>query len=147
MLQRFLLVLWLASLPLTAAAEEPIAPEAVSSPTPTSAPAPAGLGPETVNPGSSTADSATLQPAGNSPLQSTTNDATGLTAPTQNALQAPATDNATLQVLLNDADGVVQGTATEKTSERWGWLLYSILIGLITTLIAFIIRSRRRWNR
>jgi hypothetical protein len=105
----------------------------------------AGLGPDTVAPngGSPTGSSAALQPAGQAPLQSTTNDSTGLTAP-QNALQAPATSSEDLKVLDGEADGAPQDPNESKDS-AWRYLALAFLIFvLVWGFVSW--RERRRSN-
>jgi polyketide cyclase/dehydrase/lipid transport protein len=104
----------------------------------------AGLGPASnsgVDTGGSSADSSTLQPAGTSPLQSSTNASTGLTAPTSNALQAPASDSGTLQVIEGQADGDTHQLGGGSTS-TWTWLWW--LIGIIVVIAIGAVIWRRR---
>jgi Polyketide cyclase / dehydrase and lipid transport len=84
-----------------------------------------------------------LQPAGNNPLQSTTNDSTGLTAPSANTLQAPAPSSEQLQVINNDADGGPQ-SPTSSGPNLWGWLFFTVLFALIAAATAWFMQRRRR---
>lgn len=134
--KRFLLTLVLIFAPLGAAADTVISPDA-----------PTGLGPQTTtsNPGGSNADSAALQPAGFSPLQSTTSDSTGITAPSS-VLQAPATGDDALKVLSGEADGAPQGSADDSGGFPWSWLAFTIVIGLIVAAGSIVLRDRRRFG-
>ena len=94
--------------------------------------------------GGSSADSATLQPAGTSPLQSGASGSNGLTAPNGDALQAPATGNPNLQVIIGDGDGSTHNLAS--SSSPWVILWWSLGIGLLITLgfLLFSIIRRRK---
>lgn len=99
--------------------------------------------------GSSSADSAALQPAGNQPLQSTTNDSTGLTAPTGNQLQAPTTGSeATQQLLLQEADGPIRATgpAPDTATTSWAWLWLALLLALMIAGALVVLRDRKRFR-
>lgn len=147
----FIRLLVIASLALT-----PVATLADDTPTPTDTPAatdtPAPssasylLGPNSLTSGAggSTADSGSLQPAGQSPLQSTTTDATGLTAPNGSALQAPASSDETLKVIMGDADGAPVQVADSSNPSLWGWLGLSVLFGLIVTALSLLARRYPR---
>jgi hypothetical protein len=103
----------------------------------------AGLGPATnsgTSTGSSSADSSTLQPAGTSPLQSTTGASSGLTAPDSNVLQAPASDSDTLQVIEGQADG---GVHQLSGGNSWTWLWWLIAALIVAGGVVFW-RLRRR---
>jgi hypothetical protein len=105
------------------------------------------LGPQTgARTGSSSADSAALQPAGNTPLQSTTNDADGLTAPTQTNLQAPAANSNDLQVLGGEADGGPHSLDDSTSSPIWTWTALIILLALVGGCVNQLIRDRRRFR-
>jgi hypothetical protein len=147
---RPLVLIVFALMPLAAYADDPAptdVPPAVDTPAPTSAPAPvnpaAGLGPAATAPsaGGSTADAGSLQPAAPQPLQATTGDSTGLTAPNSNTLQAPATGNDNLRVLAGEADGSPHQTDSD-TAGHWGWLWWSLGFGIIVAAVAVILR---RW--
>jgi hypothetical protein len=147
MLKRLLLSLALTVvfIPFTASADEMPAPVTVDNPAPTTqqmqpdSSASAGLGPQSSNSvGSSSADSGTLQPAGTSPLQSTTSDSTGLTAPS-NALQAPASSDQTLRVIMGDSDGSPHNLA-ESSSGGWAWLAWTVLLCGIIAVVALSAR-------
>src|SRR2546421_316836 len=89
----------------------------------------AGLGPQASGgTGSSNADSTALQPAGTSPIQSTTGDAAGLTAPSS-VLQAPATGDSNLQVLAGEVDGATH-QADETQATPWSWIIFTLVIAL-----------------
>jgi len=135
--KRLLLTIVMILVPLGAAADTVTSPDA-----------PAGLGPQTTtsNPGGSNADSAVLQPAGLSPLQSTTVDSTGLTAPSS-VLQAPATAGDALKVLAGEADGAPQGSADDTGGFPWSWLAFTVIIGLIVVAAGIVWRDRRRYAR
>ncbi len=103
----------------------------------------AGLGPAAssgTSTGGSSADSATLQPAGNNPLQSATGASNGLTAPNSNALQAPASDQGTLQVIQGEADGSPY-QLTGDSSWAWLWWFGVIVVILVGGFFAW------RWLR
>jgi hypothetical protein len=120
-------------------------PSATDTPAPTATPNPAaGLGPQsTGSAGGSNNDSSTLQPAGGNPLQSTTNDSTGLTAPNANSLQVPATSEQTLRVLDGEADGgQVPMDPTPKTDLSWLW--FSLGFGVLIAAGTWLTR-RARW--
>lgn len=145
-LRRLSLITALALIPGLALADE----AALSSPsTPSNAvqTAPSGLGPDALGSGSggSNADAGALQPAGTSPLQSTSGDSTGLAAPNINTLQAPAATNANLEVLQNEADGEPQ-QATDPTN-TWNWLWLSLLFGLLVAGGSFLWRNRKHLNK
>ena len=152
MLIRLLAIVAFAFVPLTALADDSAAPTDTPPPAADSPTAPAGsqaastpqtgsmLGPSTLGSGSgsggSTGDSATLQPAGVSPLQSTTSDSTGLTAPNGSALQAPATSDQALKVIADDADGAPVQVADASTGPSVGaWLAMSVLFAFIVTIL------------
>ncbi|GEM_PF-2285996 len=134
--KRLLLSLVLIFMPLSAAADTTISPDA-----------PTGLGPQTTtsNPGGSNADSAALQPAGFSPLQPTTSSSNGLTAPSS-VLQAPATGDDALKVLSGEADGAPQGGPDDSSSFPWSWLVFTVIIGLIVAAASIVLRDRRRFG-
>ncbi len=140
MSKRLLISLLLAFMPAVALADDTApapAPDSASS---------AGLGPQSssggAGAGGSNADAGSLQPAGNSPLQSTTNDSSGLTAPS-NALQgaAPSTDQ--LQVLSTEGDGPHQQTGSP--ANNWTWLGLTLAIAVVIGLGAIVMRDRRRF--
>ena len=135
MSKRLLLIIAMVLVPLGATADTATSPDA-----------PAGLGPQTTssNPGGSSADSAVLQPAGLSPLQSTTADSAGLIAPSS-VLQAPATGGDALKVLAGEADGSPQGSAADATRFPWGWAGFVIIFGLIAAAGSIVWRDRRRY--
>jgi hypothetical protein len=140
---RFVAVIILAALPLA-----PLAVQADSTDPASGLSAPSNasqLGPATNSGGtSSSADSGTLQPAGTSPLQSTTNDSNGLTAPTSgDPLQAPASGDDQLKVVMGDADGSTHNVAGESSSP-WNWLWWSLAIGVIVAAGSLIFRRRRQ---
>jgi hypothetical protein len=122
---RFLLVLMFSLIPLAGLAATSDTQNAPAS----------GLGPgqTTTGAGGSSADGGTLQPAGLSPLQSTTNDSSGLTSPTNQALQAPVTPDAHLQVLAGEGDGTPQ-QFDDKPLSVWNWLIWSSLVLLMAVL-------------
>ncbi len=128
MLKRLTLILILLFAPLVAYADD--ASSALGPP------ANAGGG------ASSNADSSVLQPAGLAPLQATTGDSDGLTAPTQTALQAPVTSGDSLQVIASSADGPSHDPAA---ANYWGWLWFTLLIALLVTAAAVVMRDRRRF--
>jgi|GEM_PF-5165573 len=103
------------------------------------------LGPSTtgaVGTGGSSADSGTLQPAGSNPLQSSTNAATGLTAPDSSVLQAPASDSGTLQVIEDQADGSPHQLG--ESSRGWLWWLTGLLAVVIIVVLLAALHRRRR---
>lgn len=140
--------------PITALADDTATPTdtpaASDSPAPTDSPAATPstgslLGPSSVGSGSggSTTDSTALQPAGLSPLQSTTGDASGLTAPNGSALQAPASSSDTLKVIMGDADGSpVQVADASNNPSAWNWLGLSVVFGLIVAVITLLYRRK-----
>ncbi|MDB5178332.1 MAG: hypothetical protein JWN01_275 [Patescibacteria group bacterium] len=141
MSKRFIIPLLIAAFTLAPATI--LADDTLASPAPTPNPA-SGLGPQsTTQAGGSSADAASLQPAGLSPLQSTTSDATGLTAPNASALQAPTTSDA-LRVLAGEADGAPHQTDGE-SGNLWGWLWFSLGFGLIAILGWLAYRYRGRF--
>jgi hypothetical protein len=150
MLKRLLLAGLLAVIPITALADDTVPVDVpAAAATPTTAPASGdSLGPGTSSPaGGSSADVGSLQPAGGSPLQSTTNDSSGLTAPNQQTLQQPASGDSALQVLRDEADGSPQPTKTGSVS-YWAWLAFLVLFGLIAAAgYWFVIRPRRHRDR
>lgn len=104
------------------------------------------LGPPTTGTaqgGSSNADSSSLQPAGTSPLQSATNDSTGLTAPDSSQLQAPVPSDQQLQVISGDADGGPQQLSS--STQWWLWAGFTLLFALIAA--AAVWAWRRRGHR
>ncbi len=115
-------------------------------PSSTATDTPAGLGPASTSTpaGGSSADASALQPAGGSPLQSTTSDSSGLTTPNQNALQAPATSDDTLKVLLGDADGPTRQFAGDTPDNNWNWLWITLVFGVVTTAIYLALRRYPR---
>ena len=152
--KRLLLALILAFAPLTATADDtdptmnPLtAPDTTQAAPPAPTTAANGLGPQTSanSAGGSNADGSSLQPAGLSPLQSTTNDAVGLTAPTTSALQAPASSDYTLRVLAGEADGAPHRVA-ESSASPWGWAAFSLIIGALVAGVATVLRDRRRFR-
>jgi hypothetical protein len=93
--------------------------------------------------GGAKTDYTLLQPAGGNPLQSTTGDSTGLTAPSANALQVPATNEQTLRVLDGEADGgPIPMDPTPKADLNWLW--FSLLFGGLIAAGAWFTR-RARW--
>jgi hypothetical protein len=135
----------LALCPATTLADDTAAP-------PTDTPAPAqvqqdpaaaaGLGPAASAAGAGSSSPATgnmLQGAGSSPLQSTPNDSSGLTAPASNALQAPTTPGETLQVIEGDADGSPH-TPSSSGPSHWAWLVWTLIIAIILPLVFFTLR-------
>jgi hypothetical protein len=143
--KRLIIALALACLPFAALADD-----STPAPTPGATPDPAAqLGPQSTSTGAggSNADGGTLQPAGVTPLQSTNKDATGLTAPNSNALQAPASSDETLKVLAGEADGTPQQTSDTAGASNWGWLWFSLGFAVLAVLIAAAIRYRRKWLR
>jgi hypothetical protein len=130
--------------PLTVQADELPSPEPTPSETPAPStqpdPATAALGPSTTGAGGSSADASALQPAGGSPLQSTTSDSTGLTAPTANTLQAPATSDDSLRVLAGEADGPSYNPS--ESTGYWGWLWWTLIVAFIVTTAAFVLRRQ-----
>jgi hypothetical protein len=147
--KRLLIVLLLALYPIAAAADDAPAPDATpvatATPSPSTDPAAAGLGPSTAGGPASTGDGSALQPAGGSPLQSTTSDSTGLTAPNANALQAPSTTGDTLRVLAGEADGGPH-TLDDTDAAGWQWLWWVLGFGLLVAAGygAWMLR-RRDW--
>jgi hypothetical protein len=107
-------------------------------PTPNTA---AQLGPSTTTPtaGGSNTDSTSLQPAGTTPLQSTTGDSLGLTAPGSNVLQAPATGSDTLRVLASEADGAPVNP-DEGGPNYWGWLGFTVAFAVLVTAARIALR-------
>ena len=146
--KRLLAVLILILWPFAALADDAAPapdPAAVAAPVTTPATASSnGLGPQTAgSAGGSNADSAALQPAGTSPLQSNTADATGITAPTR-ALQAPVASSADLKVLAGEADGSPHAVASEP-DPTWPWALAAIVLAVILGA-AVAYRDRRRFR-
>ena len=142
MLKRSFAALILAFMPVGVLAEEA---SPITAPTTNEAPS-AGLGPQTSAPaGGSNADAAALQPAGLSPIQSTTTDSAGLTAPA-NALQAPSIPSDQLQVLAGEADGPPQELGGEPEDNLWLWDSLAALV-LLAGAAGFIWRDRRRFRR
>jgi hypothetical protein len=133
MSKRFAIIVILSLLPFAATADD-----SASS---------AGLGPQgdTTSGVSSGADSAALQPAGNAPLQSTTNDASGLGA-SSSVLQAPATGSGDLQVLSGEADGATHQTS-DSAATPWTWLTFSFISAALAAGAVMIFRDRRRFAR
>ena len=152
MSKRLLLILFIIFTPLAASAGEadptmePLTTEQAA-PTATPAPSDPGLGPQASGntPGGSNADTGSLQPAGISPLQSTTGDSTGLTSPTNSLLQAPASGDYALQVLAGEADGPPH-QVTDNPETTWDWLAYAVIFGLAAAGIAVVLRDRRRFR-
>lgn len=106
-----------------------------------------GLGPQknTNSAGGSNADGGALQPAGLSPLQSTTGASNGLAAPTTNALQAPADKDYALQVLSGEADGAPIYPAGSNERPEIPWLII-LFAAMLLTAAAVVIRDRRRFR-
>jgi hypothetical protein len=155
MLKRLLLALFLTMAPVAVHADDattdpvPVdTPADMPAPTATPTPDPnAALGGSPINSGAggSTGDSVTLQPAGNSPLQATTGDANGLTAPSANTLQQQASSDYQLQVLSTELDGHrVDPNATTDNSHWWIWL--AVAIGLLISALSWADPVRRRWH-
>jgi hypothetical protein len=119
-----------AFMPLAASADD--AP--VEDPAPAAGLGPAGSGPA----GGAKTDFTLLQPAGGSPLQSTTGDSTGLTAPSANTLQMPASNEETLRVLNGEADGSPAQVAPTGMGLSWIW--FSLLFGAVVALAAWLTR-------
>ena len=106
----------------------------------------ADLGPQTSAPaGGSNADAGALQPAGLSPIQSTTTDSAGLTAPA-NALQAPAIPADQLQVLAGEADGAPQEFDDTEDNNLWIWDALAALV-LVLGAAGFVWRDRQRFRQ
>ena len=108
----------------------------------------ADLGPSTTGAtqgGSSSTDSSSLQPAGTSPLQSTTGDSNGLTAPNANTLQAPSTGNDTLSVISGDADGGPHNLSG--SAQWWLWAGFTLLLALIVATAVWLRRQRHHRRR
>lgn len=145
MSKRLLLALALATTlvltPFAASADDmPVAEDSpVTSPFATPAPnANSGLGPSATAPaGGSNADVGTLQPAGGNPLQSTTQDSSGLTAPNQQTLQNPASSDEALKVLA----GETEGRTNPNEESSWTWLWYMLGLGVLT--VAFYLLLKR----
>jgi F0F1-type ATP synthase assembly protein I len=131
MSKRILSIIILTLLPFGAAAADTVAPAD-------------GLGPQSVSAsaGGSNADATALQPAGLSPIQSSTADSTGLTAPS-GSLQAPSTADDQLKVLSGEADGTPH-QVDDTSATPWGWLILSLLIALVAGA-GVIVRDRRRF--
>ena len=134
--KRLLIILIMIFAPLGAAADTAQSPDAT-----------AGLGPQTTSTssGGSSADAAALQPTTVSNLQSSTADSTGLSAPS-NALQAPVTGSDALKVLSNESDGAPQNSA-DPAGFPWGWLIFTVIIGLMGAAASIVVRDRRRFAR
>ncbi len=133
MFVRFLASLILALLPLGALADDLGPSTSVNS----------ALGQQGGTAGSN-ADGATLQPAGLDPLQSTTQDSSGLTAPNSSSLQAPASSDAQLKVILgNEADGIAHQITDDSLAqtERDAFVIGVLLLGLVVAIL--LLRSRR----
>ena len=153
MLIRLLVILTLALTPVAALADDTSqptdTPAATDTPNPGTAQGPTSgnymLGPSSAgsapNSGGSTGDSVSLQPAGQSPLQSTTSDSTGLTAPTSSVLQAPASSDQALRVLAGEADGTPVQVAANGGPSLGTWLALSVLFGLIVTILSLFYRQ------
>ncbi len=95
--------------------------------------------------GGSSADGGALQPAAGSGLGSAPTDSTGLTAPTGNTLQAPATDSTQLQVLLgSEADGEQHHIQDSDSAARDLWTS-GLIVGLVVlaAIIAAVVRHRQ----
>jgi hypothetical protein len=95
----------------------------------------------------SNADGSTLQPAGGNPLQSTNNDSSGLTAPNSNALQAPASSDAELKVILgNEADGIAHQITDDSLAqtEREAFIAGVLLLGVIVAYLLLAGKRRRK---
>jgi hypothetical protein len=147
MLKRLLVTSLMAFLPFAALADDTIPTD--PTPVPTQSPsasalqpnaAASGLGPSTTSGGSLT-DGGSLQPAGGSPLQSTTNDSTGLAAPATNTLQAPATGTDTLRVLAGEAEGATFDP-NDTSGSHWGWLWWSLAFAALVTAGSVVFRRR-----
>ncbi|HEY2004714.1 MAG TPA: hypothetical protein VGH44_06395 [Candidatus Saccharimonadia bacterium] len=145
---RLLVIGSLVFVPVVALADATPAPADTPAATDTPAPSSASylLGPSslTSGAGSSTNDSGSLQPVGGSPLQSTGSDATGLTAPNGSALQAPASSDQTLQVIMGEADGAPVQVADAAGPSLWGWIGLSLLFGMIVTALSLLGRRYPR---
>lgn len=134
MLNRLLLALTLALAPFTAYAGSTTA-------------TPTGLGPDatSVSSGGSNADAGALQPAGTSPLQSTSASSAGLTAPS-NVLQGSAPSGEALKVLEGEADGPPQ-SLDEDSSNSGYWLVLNLLLAFAAlAAVIVVIRDRRRFR-
>jgi hypothetical protein len=80
-----------------------------------------------------------------SPLQSTTGDSTGLTAPNANTLQQQATSEQTLKVLAGELDGgrnTIDEDENDDSSTLWLWL--AALIALAASALAWSEPLRQR---
>lgn len=103
----------------------------------------ASLGPSTSGGTSSNADGGVLQPAGGSPLQSTTGDATGLNPASTDPLQATSGNADQLKVLLgSESDGVSHDTASSTP-----WVVDSVVIGLVLVIGGGTYLWRRRLSK
>lgn len=152
MFKRLLAAAVVMSLPLGAFADDTAtAPDATAQPAASTAPAnndpaaAAGLGPQTSgSAGGSNADAAALQPAGLAPVQSSSSDSTGLTAPA-GALQAPAATSDQLKVLAGEADGASVSLGDDSEDPLWPWvgLLAS---AMVLAALAIIWRDRRSFR-
>ena len=99
------------------------------------------LGPSSAGGVSSSADGGVLQPAGSSPLQSTTQDASGLTPSSSSTLQAGSGNADQLKVLLGgEADGQGHDIA-QKTSSLEPDLL------ILAAVLAFAATGYFVWRR
>jgi len=139
---RLLVIASLTLTPLAALADDTSDTSATPAPSSTSY----LLGPSSLTSGAggSTTDSGSLQPAGQSPLQSNTTDATGLTAPNGSVLQAPASSDETLKVIMGDADGPPVQVADSSNPSPWSWLGLSVLFGLVITALVLLARRYPR---
>ncbi|HUD11760.1 MAG TPA: hypothetical protein VMS08_05085 [Candidatus Saccharimonadia bacterium] len=95
--------------------------------------------------GGSASDGTSLQPAGTTPLQSTTGDSNGLSAADSNDLQqsGPASSGA-LQVVLGDADGPTHEVASASTN-YWGWLWFTLIFGLMVASLSLVMKKPMRF--
>ncbi len=102
----------------------------------TPAPAAANLGPAAAatGTGSSSADSAALQPAGLAPLQAGTNQ-----------LQASAPAGSTQQLLLGEADGAPH-PVTDQPGSTGAWLWLALVVGLVVGACIVVVRHRRHFR-
>jgi hypothetical protein len=118
-------------------------PPSASSPVQSGAGGAAALGPAASGgSGSSNAAAGDLQPAGTSPLQSTTNDSTGLSAPAS-ALQAPASGSDALQVLSGVADGSPHNVADDQSPGlTWLWFVFPFA-GIVAGIYFFLRRLEK----
>jgi hypothetical protein len=137
-------------MPLTAVGDEvaPVTdPAPAESQTPSPTPVnPLGPAPLTAGTGSSSADASALQPAGTNTLQSATTGSDGLTAPAQNQLQAPATGQDTINLLLSDADGPTYSLDEESEYNYWDLVWFALTLALLITFAAMVVRDRRRFR-